>query len=177
MTPRRLLILVTTVTAVMTLTGCVPEPAPTPTPTGFASEEEAFAAAEETWNDYVSAVNDVDLHDPSTFESLYRLTTGDFNADVREEYSEKHAEGWTTAGAAVTKAFRGLESNRSQTQVIAYVCLDVSKVEAFDKTGSSVIDPDRRDEQELEVIFVLAPSGRTLSISDVAGYEGEAKCN
>ncbi|MFV0372584.1 MAG: hypothetical protein ACK5KK_00615, partial [Microbacterium sp.] len=44
------------------LTACVPEPepTPTPTPTGFANSTEAFAAAEQTYHDYIDALNAVD---------------------------------------------------------------------------------------------------------------------
>ncbi len=51
----------------------------------FASEEEAFAAAEETYRAYVDALNQVDLSDPETFEAVYAWTTGDANADERKD--------------------------------------------------------------------------------------------
>ncbi|HOQ22628.1 MAG TPA: hypothetical protein PLN62_09415, partial [Microbacterium sp.] len=57
--------------ALALVTGCAPEPAPTPTPTGFASDDEAFAAAEATYRAYVDALNAVDLSDPATFEPVY----------------------------------------------------------------------------------------------------------
>jgi hypothetical protein len=51
--------LVATALLLAGLTGCAGTPAatPTPTPTGFASEEEAFAAAEETYRAYVDELN------------------------------------------------------------------------------------------------------------------------
>ena len=39
------------------LVGCAPSSEPTPTPTGFASEAEAFEAAEATYRAYVDATN------------------------------------------------------------------------------------------------------------------------
>ena len=64
-------------------TGCQPEPEPSPTGPVFATEEEAFAAAEETYRAYVDALNQVDLSDPETFEAVYAWTTGDANAGER----------------------------------------------------------------------------------------------
>ncbi len=61
-------------------TACQPEPTPTPTGPAFASEDEAFAAAEETYRAYVDALNQVDLSDPETFEAVYAWTTGEANA-------------------------------------------------------------------------------------------------
>ena len=65
-------------------TGCQPEPEPSPTGPVFANEEEAFAAAEETYRAYVDALNQVDLSDPETFEAVYAWTTGDANASERK---------------------------------------------------------------------------------------------
>src|SRR5688500_5990965 len=52
------------------LAGCAGDPEPAETTHGFASEEEAFAAAEETYRAYVDALNQVDLSDPETFEPV-----------------------------------------------------------------------------------------------------------
>ncbi len=68
-------------------TGCQPDPAPSPTGPAFATEEEAFAAAEETYRAYVDALNQVDLSDPETFEAVYAWTTGDANASERKTLS------------------------------------------------------------------------------------------
>ena len=62
-------------------TGCQPEPRRHPSAPAFANEEEAFAAAEETYRAYVDALNQVDLSDPETFEAVYAWTTGDANAE------------------------------------------------------------------------------------------------
>ncbi len=70
------------VLAAVTLSACAPTPTPSPTPTAaFASEEEAFAAAEEVYRAYIAASNDVDFQDPSTFEPLADYTTGDYYLD------------------------------------------------------------------------------------------------
>ena len=64
------------------LAGCVGDPGPVETTPGFASEEEAFAAAEETYRAYVDALNQVDLSDPETFEPVFAWTTGELNATI-----------------------------------------------------------------------------------------------
>ena len=75
-------------------TACQPEPAPSPSGPVFANEEEAFAAAEETYRAYVDALNQVDLSDPETFEAVYAWTTGEANASERKTLSQMHADGW-----------------------------------------------------------------------------------
>src|SRR5215207_2167659 len=96
---RRVAALVVAVAVVSaTATGCQPEPGPSPSGPLFASEEEAFAAAEETYRAYVDALNQVDLSDPETFEPVYALTTGDANAEARRALTRMHADGWTVEG-------------------------------------------------------------------------------
>ena len=80
-------------------TGCQPEPTPSPSGPVFANEEEAFAAAEETYRAYVDALNQVDLSDPQTFEAVYAWTTGEANASEREGCLSQMSRGrWTVSG-------------------------------------------------------------------------------
>ena len=83
------------------MAACQPEPQPTPGGPVFATEEEAFAAAEETYRAYVDALNQVDLSDPETFEAVYAWTTGELNATTGKTLSRgMHAEGVTVSGAS-----------------------------------------------------------------------------
>ena len=107
-------IVIAAMLAVGALAGCGPtDPTPTPTPTGFASEAEAFAAAEATYRAYVDALNQVDLSDPSTFEEVYRWTTGDANAAIRTSLSSMAAENWTVS-AGRTPACHGAQFRRTR---------------------------------------------------------------
>ncbi len=89
----RMLVRVASVTLSLALviavaTGCRPEPEPSPSGPAFATEAEAFAAAEETYRAYVDALNQVDLSDPETFEAVYAWTTGDANANERRTLTQ-----------------------------------------------------------------------------------------
>ncbi|WP_309105171.1 hypothetical protein [Microbacterium sp.] len=154
------------------LAGCSPAPEPTPTPTAaFASEEEAFAAAEETYRAYIDAFNAVDLQDPSTFEVIHAHTTGDYQADERRQLSELNAEGYVRTGAIVVTEFTGVSAEGYQ--VVARTCEDVSNVDFRDATGSSLVDPDRPSTYALEVTFQA--SDGELRISEVEAAE-EPSC-
>ena len=137
--------------------GCSPAPEPTPTPTAaFASEEEAFAAAEETYRAYNDAFNAVDLSDPGTFERLYELSSGDFETADRETLSKLHAANYEFTGEMTVAKFRGVESDSSIKQVVAEVCIDVSKTDVVDQAGASVVNADRPAMNPLRVTFVFA---------------------
>lgn len=160
------------------LLACTPDsaPPPSPSPSGFASEEEAFAAAEETYRAYIDALNAVDLQDPETFEPLYELTAGAFNADLRESYSERYAAGWTSSGAIKITLTQPMASNSELDSVSLHVCVDVSNFEAHDADGNSVVSPDREDVQALTISLKRNSAGQFL-LTDATGRTGEPACD
>ncbi len=132
-------------TIVMGVTGCTPpsEPAPTPAATvsGFASEEEAFRAAEATYRAYVDALNRVDLADPRTFEPVYAWLESDALAASRKSFARMHAEGLSVAGQSKVPFIEPRAAGLRE--VVIDVCLDVSNVTLVDSEGRSVVSKTR----------------------------------
>ncbi len=159
--------LVATALLLAGLTGCAdaPEATPTPTPTGFASEEEAFAAAEETYRAYIDATNAIQLDEPETFERLYAITTGEEYASQRENLSQMHAEQWTVSGETLYSDFDAIDYDAQDQSVVARVCVDVSAVEVVDVAGKSVVSEARPDRQAVEVTFRPAKSMTGLAVA------------
>ncbi|MEW1833406.1 hypothetical protein [Microbacterium sp. NPDC079995] len=153
MTARRCAALLATTVLAAALAACAPAsaPTPTPTPTGFASEEEAFAAAEATYRAYVDALNRVDLSDPATFEPVYALTTGEANATERRGLSEYHADGLSVSGETVVTLVKGSVWESELDRVVLDTCIDVSGVDVVDSNGVSQVSPTRPDVQTLRV--------------------------
>ncbi|TXK08693.1 hypothetical protein FVP74_13430 [Microbacterium saccharophilum] len=152
-------------------TACTPAPGPqpSPSPTGFASEEEAFAAAEETYRAYVDALNQVDLSDPETFEPVYAWLAADSLESSKKTFSEMHANGWTVNGPtnfdqATLKSARGHD-------VVLELCLDVTQVDVLDADQNSVVPEDRLDRQPLQVTFGHANTASGLVITDSDAIE------
>lgn len=149
--------------ALLLLAGCTPTPAPSPTPTpAFASEEEAFAAAEATFERYARALNGVDTSDPRTFEALLDLSSGSVEKADRENFSSMHAAGQMIDGETRILSFSGLSSDAPFRSVTAAACLDVSGVSVVNPDGSSVVNPNRPDVYALEITFQASPSGTLL---------------
>lgn len=158
-------------------TGCVPEsvPSPSPTRTGFASEEEAFAAAEETYRAYVDALNQVDLSDPKTFEPVYALTTGEAYEAIRKDLTTMGGDGWSVSGETRPTLLK-LSSYDAGSTVLA-VCVDVSGVDLVDMDGNSVVQPDRRDVQSMSVTLERGDEGTgEMLISQLVGRTGGPRC-
>lgn len=175
----RLVLLVATLALVIGVaTACTPEPAPTPSPTGFANEEQAFAAAEETYRAYVDALDQVDLSDPETFEAVYAWTTGEANANERKNLTQMHADGWDVRGSTAVTGFAPRSIHLGTPfKADAVVCTDVSEVQVVDASGQSMVSPNRPDEYAVEVTFVSSETTpTTIAIAASNAVEGES-CN
>lgn len=159
------------------LTACAPEPAPTPTPTGFATEAEAFAAAEETYRAYVDALNEVDLSDPATFEPVFAWTTGELNSVDRRSLSEYHAEGYAVEGDYEVATVTLVSGTSKEGTFAISVCLDVSGTVLFDAAGNNAVRSDRPPRQPLVITLIPASSTKTqLAISTIQPSNGPSSC-
>ncbi|WP_439593126.1 hypothetical protein [Microbacterium sp.] len=159
---------------VLGASGCAaasPVAVPTETP-AFATDEEAFAAAEQTYRAYVDALNQVDLSDPATFEPVYALTTGEANAGSREEFSQMHAEGLTVAGSTSID----LIDLHGERPIEVDVCLRVSDVTLTNPSGKSVVAPDRPDVQMMRVRFAPGDTRTGLLIDLFTGRRDGQAC-
>jgi hypothetical protein len=165
--------------AAVLLVGCAPQPDATPTPSAtalpFATDEEAFAAAEATYRAYVDALNEVDLQDPATFEAVYAWTTGELLAEERRTFSQMHADGWTVTGNSEVTFVTGQHVRRRSVEVAA--CLRVAEVRLADSAGTSVISPDRPDQSVVRVVLDAARSSPNgLLISAISASDGAVPC-
>lgn len=153
--------------------GCTPEPTPTPSPTGFASEEEAFAAAEATYRAYVDALNQVDLSDPATFEDVFDHLAGSALADEKKSLTNLHAEKMAVSGSTVLNGFFAGTSNGA---LEAVACLDVSRVSLIDQYGVSQISPDRADVYAVRLAFTTTDSPLDVRIGESQAIE-DSRCS
>lgn len=149
------------VVAVLLATGCAPEPAPTPSPTGFASEEEAFAAAEATYRAYVDAVSAVQTGragtDPSEF--LIGQALDEEIASARElAASGKRLEG--PVGVASVSA---VEATSSVATIQA--CLDLSRSRVVTTSGEDVTPLSRPGSFSVEIGAIWTPNGVLINSS------------
>lgn len=173
----RLAIVALAVTATL-LSGCSGQPAPEATTPAFTSDAQAFAAAEQTYRNYVDALNHVDLSDPKTFEAVYAWTTGNLNAEDRKVFSRMHADGWVVSGDSVVTVAqpRAAEGQITSTVELA-VCVNVSAVALVDSSGASMVDASRTDLQSTLVSVVISGASPTgWLLSDIVARQGEPKC-
>ena len=150
------------VVAVLLATGCAPEPAPTPSPTGFASEEEAFAAAEATYRAYVDAVNarnsgSMNAPVPTDFLTGPALQ-GELDSENQfDDLGIRLGGPMTIAGFDLTEIDGSADKGR--------VCLDVSQARVIDAENNDVTPADRPNQLGLALEFVWVPSGALIAQS------------
>lgn len=156
------------------LSGCTPEPEPTPTPTAaFASEEEAFAAAEEVYRAYNDAGNarlrGEESPDPQDF-LVGTALEGDIDATNLLSEQGLHAE-----GSIVLSAFSGaaFKATGAEATIVATVCLDVSDTRVVNSTGQDVTPSTRPSVVGQSVTFIGTANGLQISQED---SEDEAQC-
>lgn len=161
-------------------TGCQPEPTPSPSSPAFANEDEAFAAAEETYRAYVDALNQVDLSDPETADAVLGWTVGTANDQDREGYERLREAGATVRGESilVSSSQKSASELADAWTVVLDVCIDVSSVELLDANGASMVDPTRPDVQSINVSLVSSKQTATgLAIAKTGPTEELDQCS
>lgn len=146
------------------LAACTPDPEPKPTKTAlFATDEEAFAAAEATYRAYTDALNRTDISDAATFEHVYDWNTGTALASEKEALSLYHAENLTRIGESSFDSFTPLSA--SDQKIVVHLCIDVSAVELIRSDGTSALTEGRLPRVARKVTFTTSMTPTGLSIA------------
>ena len=185
-TARRHPIRVVTVTAalVLVLAGCTqpsPEPTPTPSPAPnpvFASDEEALAAAQKAYADYLAMSDLIFQEGGRQPERLKMVATDAIVESESAAFAEIERNGWRSDGAtrfdsATLQA--ATYTGWSSTSITIYACSDVSGLDVLDPAGNSVVSADRPARQSFELTFVGSPDERLL-LDEKELWEGAGVC-
>lgn len=156
------------------LVGCTPRSAPTPTPTAvFATEKEAFAAAEDAYMAYNEAVNARRQGDTAADPQKY-LTGAALESGLgADRYLAER--GLHVVGSGRVISFEGDSTGKRKdtASIDANACLDVSETRVLDDYGTEVTPSDRPIRLLLALTFVS--SADTYLISNSSLIEG-AEC-
>jgi hypothetical protein len=162
---------------VVGLTGCsgapAPDPSGSPSPaaTGFASEDEAFAAAEETYRAYVDEMNAYyageDDADPNAFLS------GGTLASAKDLHEQEETLGLSVSGAqrVLSVAPKDVTVVEGTTSVDLTVCMDISDTRVLDANGKDVT-PERVEVRALDVQLATVQD-RLLIVASVTNDDAQ----
>ncbi|WP_281652341.1 hypothetical protein [Microbacterium aurum] len=153
--------------ALAALTACTPDPTPTPSPTGFASDEEAFAAAEDTYRAYIDASN-AQREDPDSLPSPTDFLTGDALTESIAATQQLNDAGLELEGPMSIVSVRGDDWDPSTATIS--VCMNYSDTRVVDKSGNDVTPESRSDVGSLKVQVIYA-SPTPLIAQSIVGDE------
>lgn len=156
------------VLALALTTACTPSPEPTPTSTGFASEEEAFAAAEATYRAYADAIN-LRREEPSSLPDPTDFLSGDAYNEELDTARQLAERGWHVTGKTNITSVKRISASPNSIEMT--FCLDASGTRVLDQSGTDVTPPDRITLLGVDVTF--AATGRKVLIANT-GTSAEA---
>ncbi len=170
--------------AMLVLAGCTqpaPEPTPTPSPTAtpvFASDEEALAAAEKAYADYLAMSDLIFGEGGRESERLEAVATDAIVELESEAFAEVERNGWRSEGTTKFDSVTlqaATYSDWSATSVTIYACSDVSGLDVIDASGTSIVAADRPVRQPFELTFVGGDEQRLL-LDEKELWEGAGVC-
>ncbi|MEV8254834.1 hypothetical protein AB0O95_12815 [Rhodoglobus sp. NPDC076762] len=162
------------------LSGCAPSDAtapPEPTSTfvaPYATDEEALAAAEAAYAEYVQLSAEILRDGGKDPERILRIVTGEFTETNLADFAAFRDGERRSTGQAT---FDGVELQRYSSGggyielVSIYVCHDVSGVDVLDANGASVVLADRLERIFMVVTFDYDPAESQLKLSSREPWE------
>ncbi|MEZ3160091.1 hypothetical protein AB1K54_06010 [Microbacterium sp. BWT-B31] len=139
------------VATMVVMSGCS---APTPSPTAvFASEDEAFAAAEETYRAYNDAVNARWANPGSAPDSASFLVDEALEDDLTSN-REFESAGLSIVGENWILSIEPVSSDLQDGTVVIDTCLDVTPSRIVNAAGTDVTPADRPEHVVLRVDLV-----------------------
>lgn len=170
--------------AIAALAGCVGHdpvvtlpPSPTTTPV-FASDEEALAAAEAAYGEYLRVSDEILIDGGANPERLKPFVTDAFYEDELVGFRQAIEKGWhSTGGTKVVNWTLQSFSPSDLRSVVIYLCSDVSAVDVLDSNGVSVVSANRPTQTAFEVGFVSGhKTTAALLVADKTVWDGGGVC-
>jgi len=155
----------------------LPGPDPTTAPV-FATDEDALAAAEVAYGEYLRASAEITKKDGDDPKSIAPFVTENYLPELLEGFTELHDSKRYIDGSI---AFDGLELQQysddlsSSAIVSVYLCLDVSDARVRDASGEDVT-PDRPNVVPLELSFESIDRDPELLLASSESWTGENFC-
>ena len=177
-----------TAVALAALSGCAPEPPPiVPEPTSttpplFASDEEALAAAEEAYREYLRVSDAIFLDGGRDADRIDAVSSASHAKAQRDAFAQVLEAGARGTGTTAFDSFElqqfDATAEGGESIISIYTCLDLSDTDTVDATGKSIVAKDRKLRVPLEVHFDLVnPNSKSLVIGAVDFWSGEDFCS
>jgi len=157
----------------------LPGPDPTTAPV-FATDEDALAAAEVAYGEYLRVIDQILADGGKDGDRLLEVATPEVVEFEQTGFdrmldSGRRSDGQTKFDSMKLQQFDTAVQD-GKSIVVVYVCQDLSEVDVLDATGKSVVDPDRKSRIPFEVTFNQG-SDRASIVAASDGWTGEDFCS
>jgi hypothetical protein len=173
------------VAAILLLPGCtgdapivLPSPESSTAPV-FATDEEALAAAEAAYGEYLAASSTISSKEGSTADGLRQFVTDDYFVEVKASVERFNNDGREQQGKPTFDSItlqQFADTYIEPVVVVVYLCVDVSATTFVDAKGNDQTPPDRALRVPLEVSFVGVERTKRLLIDSSEAWTGEDFC-
>ena len=144
----------------------------------FASDEEALAAAEVAYGEYLAASDAINAKNGKDPQTIAPYVHHDYLPELLEEFESVKASRTYVAGNV---SFDSIELQQysddleSPANIVVYLCLDVTSARLMSENGKD-ITPSRSDRLPLEVGFETDGRSRSLLVKSGELWTGEDFC-
>ena len=172
------------VAAILLLPGCtgdaplvLPSPESSTAPV-FASDEEALAAAEAAYGEYLEASNAITKPDGKDPESIAEYVDAEYAPELIEGFRELrkgklYLEGSSSFDTVELQQYA--DDFASPASIVLYLCLDVSQTRVVNANGVDVT-PQRPERVPLEVGFETEDRSQALLLTSSESWTGDNFC-
>lgn len=151
------------------LTGCTPEvqQSPSPVPSSaatpmFASDEEALAAAEKAYAEYLKVSDEIAQAGGANPERIDAVVVDSWAAKEKGGFAQLQEKGYKQVGSTKYDHFK--LQGVSDVEISAYVCSDLSGTSVVDAMGNAVTPPDRPTRISVLATFAHVRDTKSLAL-------------
>lgn len=168
------------------VTGCAaqdPTDRPTPRPTStpvFASDDEALAAAESAYAEYLQVSDAISADGGANPERMEPFVTPEQLEAFRESVQNFRETGAHTSGATTFDSLtlsQVMDNKDGTAAVVAYACVSVLDVRIFDASNSDVTPSNRDEVVPLEIEFEVVDEPREIVLARSEIWSGQDFCS
>jgi hypothetical protein len=147
----------------------------------FANDDEALAAAQETYEGYLRATDEVIADGGLEPDRVEEFVTAELALTEHEGFKDFRARNVYSTGSSRLTGFtqQSYRPNapRGVGILTAYTCVDIADIDVLDSQGDSIVPADRPDQTAFEVVFDLdlATHGQ-LRVASTQPWTGGAVC-
>jgi len=173
------------VAAILLLPGCTgDEPIVLPSPESstapvFATDEEALAAAEAAYGEYLAASSKISSEEGSSADALREYVTDKYFTEVEASVERFNNDGREQRGEPTFDSVtlqQFVDPFIEPVNIVVYLCVDVSATKFVDDKGNDQTPEGRAERVPLEVTFVGVDRTASLLIDSSEAWTGEDFC-